>query len=102
MILIPKSLTTVGSAAEEIVDVPNNRQYTLKTLTAWKDSTFTINISIEDSRVYRTVYSYNMADGGVSVFDEPIILLGGDRLVSQSSSAGIDINATFEVNAYAG
>lgn len=102
MSLIPISLTTVGSAAEEIVDVPNNRQYTLKMLTAYMDSTFSINISVENSRGYRTVFAETLTGGGTIIFNDPITLLGADRLISQSSSPGIDINATFEVNAYAG
>jgi hypothetical protein len=99
---LPISLTTVGSAAEEIVDVPNNRQYVLKYISAYKDSTFYINISIENSRGYRTVFAETLTGGGTIVFNDPIVLNGGDRLVSQSSSAGIDINASFEVNSYVG
>lgn len=102
MNLTPISLTTVGSAAEEIVDVPNNRQYTLRYISAYMDATFSINISIENSRGYRTVFAETLSGGGTLVFNDPITLIGGDRLISQSSSPGIDINATFEVNAYAG
>lgn len=100
MSLLPISLTTVGSQAETIVEAPASRQYELKFLSGFKDSTYTINISIESARGFQTILTETITGGGTFIIDNPIVINPGERLVSQSSTSGININGTFQANSY--
>lgn len=93
-------LTTVGSAAEVLLEAPANRQYEIKFLSAYKNSTFDLNVSVETSRGYRTVFAETVTGGGTVFTDDAIILNGGDKLISQSSTVGIDINGSYEMRPF--
>lgn len=98
MSLMPFLLTTTGASAEVIATVPDRTQFELKLLTAFKDSTYTLNISKETEHGFQSIFTETITNGGLVTTDDPIVLNAGDKLVSQSSSAGININVTFQVN----
>lgn len=100
MSLIPISLTTVGGQLEVLATPPERTQYEIKVLTTFKDSTYTFNLSIETGRGVRTIFSETVTDGGSIIFDNTIVVNYGDRLVSQSSTPGIDINITVQNNSF--
>lgn len=97
MSLVPISLTTTGSQGEVLATAPANRQYEVIFLSAFKDSAYTLNISRETAKGFQTIFTETVS-GGTIVTDDPILLNSGEKLVSQSSTPGINIYISFKIN----
>jgi hypothetical protein len=91
-------ITTTGSQGEVLATAPLTRQYEFKFLSAYKGSTFTLNISKQTASGYITIFAETVTDGGSVISDDAIILNPGESLISQSSTAGININGTYQEN----